>query len=180
MQTAWPLVKRWIDQAANAVTTLPADAKGGERALAALDVTERSVLGALAVHTGGLSIDHGWLRVLGGAAGSRHRVQGPPPAVHARGARDRGCHAHAGADDRAVGHPAGVRPPVRRRLMRRRLPLALFFLGAGIMHFVKPRAYEATVPDALPLHTEIVYVSGVAEIAGALALLDRRSAPWGG
>ena len=33
--------------------------------------------------------------------------------------------------------------------MRRRLPLALFFLGAGIMHFVKPRAYEATVPDAL-------------------------------
>ena len=64
--------------------------------------------------------------------------------------------------------------------MRRRLPLALFFLGAGIMHFVKPRAYEATVPDALPLHSEIVYVSGVAEIAGALALLDRRSAPWGG
>jgi uncharacterized membrane protein len=64
--------------------------------------------------------------------------------------------------------------------MRRRLPLALFFLGAGIMHFAKPRAYEATVPDALPLHTEIVYVSGVAEIAGALALLDRRSAPWGG
>ena len=63
--------------------------------------------------------------------------------------------------------------------MRRRLPLALFFLGAGIMHFVKPRAYEATVPDALPLHTEIVYVSGVAEIAGALALLDRRTAPWG-
>ena len=64
--------------------------------------------------------------------------------------------------------------------MRRRLPLALFFLGAGIMHFVKPRAYEATVPDALPLRTEIVYVSGVAEIAGAPALLDRRSTPLGG
>jgi uncharacterized membrane protein len=64
--------------------------------------------------------------------------------------------------------------------MRRRLPLALFFIGAGIMHFVKPRAYEATVPDALPLHGEIVAVSGVAEIAGGLALLDRRSAPWAG
>ncbi len=48
------------------------------------------------------------------------------------------------------------------------------------MHFVKPGAYEATVPDALPVHREIVYVSGVAEIAGALALLDRRSAPWAG
>jgi uncharacterized membrane protein len=66
------------------------------------------------------------------------------------------------------------------RLTRRRLPPALFFLGAGIMHFVKPRAYEAIVPDALPLHSEIVYVSGVAEIAGGLALLDRRSAPWAG
>src|ERR1700742_5156874 len=63
---AWPLVKRWIDQAANDVTTLPADAAGGARVLDALDVTERSVLGALAVHTGGLMIDHGWLRVLGG------------------------------------------------------------------------------------------------------------------
>jgi uncharacterized membrane protein len=64
--------------------------------------------------------------------------------------------------------------------MRRRLPLALFFLGAGILHFVKPGAYEATVPDPLPGQREIVYVSGVAEIAGALALLDRRTAPWAG
>jgi hypothetical protein len=36
--------------------------------LDALGVTERSVLGALAVHTGGLTIDHNWLRVLGGPA----------------------------------------------------------------------------------------------------------------
>ena len=63
---AWPLVKRWIDQAANDVTTLKPDAAGGARVLEALGVTERSVLGALAVNTGGLSIDHGWLRVLGG------------------------------------------------------------------------------------------------------------------
>jgi Protein of unknown function DUF2625 len=63
---AWPLVKRWIDHAANEVTTLPADAGGGRRVLEALDLTERSVLGALAVNTGGLTIDHNWLRVLGG------------------------------------------------------------------------------------------------------------------
>jgi uncharacterized membrane protein len=64
----------------------------------------------------------------------------------------------------------------------RRLPLALFFVGAGIMHFVKPRAYEAIVPDALPAHREIVAVSGVAEIAGGLAVLPARSARpagWG-
>ena len=65
---AWPLVKRWIDQAANDVTTLAPDAAGGQRVLDALGVTERSVLGALAVHTGGLVIDHNWLRVLGGPA----------------------------------------------------------------------------------------------------------------
>ena len=65
---AWPLVKRWIDQASNDVTVLPPDPGGGERVLEALGVTERSVLGALAVHTGGLSLDHGWLRVHGGSA----------------------------------------------------------------------------------------------------------------
>ena len=68
MQTAWPLVKRWIDQAANEVTTVPADPVGGEQVLEALDSAGRSVLGALAIHTGGLMIDHGWLRVLGGPA----------------------------------------------------------------------------------------------------------------
>ena len=65
-------------------------------------------------------------------------------------------------------------------MIRRRLPLALFFLGAGTLHFVKPRAYEPAVPDALPGHREIVYVSGVAEIAGALAVLPARSARWAG
>jgi Protein of unknown function DUF2625 len=65
---AWPLVQRWIDQATNDVTMLPADQAGGERALEALAVSDRSVLGALVLHTGGLSIDHGWLRVLGGPA----------------------------------------------------------------------------------------------------------------
>jgi uncharacterized membrane protein len=64
--------------------------------------------------------------------------------------------------------------------MRRRLPVALFFLGAGVLHFVKPDAYEPTVPDALPAHRDIVYVSGVAEIAGALAMLPDRSARWAG
>ena len=64
--------------------------------------------------------------------------------------------------------------------MRRRLPLALFFLGAGAMHFLKPRPYEAIVPDALPAHREIVYASGVAEIAGGLAVLPERSARWAG
>ncbi len=64
--------------------------------------------------------------------------------------------------------------------MRRRLPIALLFIGSGILHFVKPGPYEAIVPDQLPSHREIVYISGAAEIAGALALLPRESARWAG
>jgi uncharacterized membrane protein len=64
--------------------------------------------------------------------------------------------------------------------VRRRLPVALLFLGAGVLHFVKPGAYEPTVPDALPGHREIVYASGVAELAGGLAMLHERSARWAG
>jgi len=46
-----------------------------------------------------------------------------------------------------------------------------FFVFAGIMHFVKPRWYERIVPPYLPAHREIVYASGVAEIAGGLATM---------
>ena len=45
-----------------------------------------------------------------------------------------------------------------------------FFSFAGIMHFVRPREYEATMPPGIPLHREAVIVSGVAEIAGAAAV----------
>lgn len=43
------------------------------------------------------------------------------------------------------------------------------------MHFIVPRAYEAMMPPSLPRHREAVAISGVAEIAGGLALLPRRS-----
>jgi uncharacterized membrane protein len=46
-----------------------------------------------------------------------------------------------------------------------------FFVFAGLMHFVKSRAYERIMPPYLPRHREIVYVSGVAEIAGGLATM---------
>jgi len=55
-----------------------------------------------------------------------------------------------------------------------------FFVFAGIMHFVRPRMYEAIVPPWLPRHRELVYASGVAEIAGGAGLLtpQRRAAGW--
>src|SRR3954466_14534741 len=46
-----------------------------------------------------------------------------------------------------------------------------FFVFAGIMPFVKTRAYERIMPPYVPRHREVVYVSGVAEIAGGLATM---------
>jgi uncharacterized membrane protein len=59
--------------------------------------------------------------------------------------------------------------------------LAGFFVFAGTMHFVIPRSYEAMMPPVLPRHREAVIVSGLAEIAGGVAVLPRhtrRFARW--
>ena len=56
-------------------------------------------------------------------------------------------------------------------MTRSQRALAGFFSFAGAMHFVIPRAYESIVPPSIAsLKGEIVAISGVAEIAGALAV----------
>jgi uncharacterized membrane protein len=52
---------------------------------------------------------------------------------------------------------------------------AAFFIGAGAMHFVIPRTYAAIVPDWLPRRRELVYASGVAEIAGGALVAHPRT-----
>ncbi len=53
--------------------------------------------------------------------------------------------------------------------------LGMLFVGAGALHFLVPRAYERIMPPYLPLHRELVYLSGALEIAGGLGLLARRT-----
>ena len=48
---------------------------------------------------------------------------------------------------------------------------ALFFVAAGIGHFVIPAFYLSMMPPWLPAHSLLVQLSGVAEIAGGLGLL---------
>jgi len=55
--------------------------------------------------------------------------------------------------------------------------LAGFFVFAGTMHFAVPRAFEAIVPPSLP-RREAVVLSGVAEIAGGLAVIPPRTRPF--
>lgn len=56
--------------------------------------------------------------------------------------------------------------------MRRLLDAAgPFFVFAGVMHFLIPKTYERIMPEWLPAHRELVYASGLAEIAGGAALM---------
>jgi uncharacterized membrane protein len=50
--------------------------------------------------------------------------------------------------------------------------LGAFFIAAGINHFAMPRAYRAIVPPRLAGRAEqVVTASGLAEIAGGMAVL---------
>lgn len=62
---AWPLVQQWIAEAQNDVEVLPADRSQGEEVLWQLQITTRSPMGAIALESGGILVDHGWLRFLG-------------------------------------------------------------------------------------------------------------------
>ena len=68
-------------------------------------------------------------------------------------------------------------------MSRARKALAGFWIFAGVMHFVIPRSYRAIMPPGSPVPPrEAVAISGAAEIAGGLALLDDRTLPaarWG-
>ena len=48
--------------------------------------------------------------------------------------------------------------------------MSAMYAFAGLMHFIKPRAYMRIMPAYLPNHRELVYLSGVAEILLALGL----------
>lgn len=62
----WPLVQQWIADATNPVEVLARpDDKTREAALVATQVTTRSPMGAVIYETGGILVDHGWLRILG-------------------------------------------------------------------------------------------------------------------
>ena len=51
----------------------------------------------------------------------------------------------------------------------------LLFVVAGALHFLVPGIYERIMPTYLPLHRELVYLSGALEVTGGLGLLDRRT-----
>jgi uncharacterized membrane protein len=52
-----------------------------------------------------------------------------------------------------------------------RVELALIMTGIGILHFTSPEPFVRVVPAALPAPLALVYLSGIAEIAGGVGLM---------
>ena len=70
--------------------------------------------------------------------------------------------------------------PAARKVAR--LAAAILFLSAGVLHLRRPDPFVKIVPPFLPWPLALVYVSGIAEIAGGAGLLFaplRRAAAWG-
>lgn len=61
-----------------------------------------------------------------------------------------------------------------------RAVVGVLFVGAGALHFYAPGAYERTMPPYLPLHRELVYLSGALEILSGLGMLSERTRPAAG
>jgi hypothetical protein len=83
---AWPELEA-ASRASGRVTILPRDAGAARACLEKLQVTTHSTLGALAHETGGMLVDHGWLRLFGcgherlrRALGQRNETLGIPLA----------------------------------------------------------------------------------------------------
>lgn len=63
-----------------------------------------------------------------------------------------------------------------------RVLLAIFFVVAGMGHFLKPSSYLEIMPPWVPFPLAMVYVSGVLEILLGMLVLPlktRRPAGWG-
>lgn len=58
--------------------------------------------------------------------------------------------------------------------------LAAMFSASAVIHFVRPETFESAVPKPLPKKRELVYVSGVAEVACAAMLVHPRTRRIGG
>ena len=56
----------------------------------------------------------------------------------------------------------------------------LWFMGGGIAHFTSTEFFVSIMPPWIGYHREIVYISGVLEIIGALGILLPGLRQWAG
>jgi len=85
---AWPQLRRWLADAPNGANLWTTPRERGEATLYRLQAPASTTLGAMALYTAGVSVDGGWLRLLGAGgpplgAGLRewNGLAGKPPAL---------------------------------------------------------------------------------------------------
>lgn len=69
----WTLVEEWKKGAKNKIEVLERDLDRAEKALYRTQVTTRSPMGAIVYETGGILVDHGWIRILGSGSDKMKR-----------------------------------------------------------------------------------------------------------
>lgn len=60
--------------------------------------------------------------------------------------------------------------------------IAGLFVLTGLLHFIRPQVFVNIMPDYIPYHLPIVYISGAAEIIGGIGILVSQTqtfAAWG-
>jgi uncharacterized membrane protein len=74
-------------------------------------------------------------------------------------------------------------PPMARFALARavmRWVLAAFFAAAGIAHLMLPEVLLTITPGWVPFAPQVIFVTGLCELAGAAALVTRPLRRWAG
>src|SRR5690606_28459864 len=100
-------------------------------------------------------------------------------SARARGRRQAPPHGAQGDRRPARRMSKPATPRSRAQRIFGPLPIAIFFSGAGVLHFTRPEMYEQIMPPQLPAHRELVLLSGAAEIAGGVLYLLPRTRRFG-
>jgi uncharacterized membrane protein len=70
----------------------------------------------------------------------------------------------------------GLSPDIHRYI------IAALFMLTGLLHFIRPQVFVNIMPDYIPYHLAMVYISGIAEILGGIGVLVSQTqnlAGWG-
>lgn len=70
-EPGWDVVMEWLNRSCNHYEILPRDKARAETELLNAQISTRSTMGAIIYETGGILIDHGWIRILGSGSTSK-------------------------------------------------------------------------------------------------------------
>jgi hypothetical protein len=71
--SGWKQIQEWMKVAVNQREILPRDPRRADEELIRLQISTKSPMGAIIYRTGGILIDHGWLRILGSGSPKLNR-----------------------------------------------------------------------------------------------------------